>query len=591
MQEFLNEYSAWVALLLLAAMFVSFITERLPTAATAIAGAAAFLALGYVNEDLALGAFANSAPVSIGAMFILAAALQRTGVLEYMAGKILNLADTSRFGALGLVAIVAIFSSAFVGNTAVVVILLPVVIALAQRLSLSRKRLLIPLSYISILGGTLTLIGTSSNLLVAGVARSRGLERFGIFEMTGVGLVTLAACLGFLLLFGRWLLPSGDAEGSDEQAPLRFLTDIFPNEDSKAIGVLPEDLPALKVKGVSVISHRRGNRLISPKDDDRALAVGDRLTIRSTLEELLTFVTGQTFKVGLRLRKAHADEPEQAQATISPTDANIGRTLSQLSYLSNYPITVRGLARIGNAPGPSLTACRIRAGDRLMLEGSAGTLRSLAASTPLLIDYQVDAVPFRRGHAPLALATLAGVILASAFFAVPISIAALVGVGIVLVTGCISAEDAWRSLQASVLALIVAMLIVGRGLEETGALALIVQGVAPLLLAASPFVVLLIVYGLTSLLTELITNAAVATIMTPLVISLASSLETDPRALVLAVMFGASASFASPIGYQTNTIVYAAGGYRFKEFLKAGLPMNAVAGLASCTAIWLFFIG
>jgi len=344
------------------------------------------------------------------------------------------------------------------------------------------------------------------------------------------------------------------------------------------------------VKGVKLISQRRGNRIVTARDDDRELAPGDRLTIRATLEELLTFAGSEAFKTGLRLRRHHEDEPKQVQATITPTDSNIGRPLSLLSYLSDYQITVRGLARPGNQPGPTLASCRLRAGDRLLLEGSEATLRSLASSTPLVIEQEINAVPFRRGHAPIAIGTLAGVILASALFSFPIVLSALIGVGIVMATGCITATDAWRSLQANVLALIVAMLIVGQGLEQAGAVDVIVSGVSPLLLAASPFIVLLLIYALTSVLTELVTNAAVAVIMTPLVIELASNLGMDPRALVLAVMFGASASFASPIGYQTNTIVYTAGGYRFADFLKVGLPMNVIAGLASCTAIWMFFL-
>lgn len=586
----LSEYSEWIALAIVAVMLVSFLLERMPPAATAISGAAAFLALGFVGEEPALGAFANSAPITIGAMFILAAALQRTGVLDHLASRILSVADTSRIGAIVLVAIVTILASAFVNNTAVVVILVPVVIALAQKLSISKKRLLIPLSYISILGGTLTLIGTSTNLIVAGVAYSRGLERFSIFEITGVGLVTLVVSLLLLLLTGRWLLPSGEAEDDENTQPQTFLTDIFPNEDTKAIGVTPDDLSAFKAKGVKLVSQRRGNRLVSPKDEDRALAAGDRLTIRTTLEELLTFAGSEAFKTGLRLRRHQADEPKQVQATITPTDSNIGRALSQLSYLSDYQITVRGLARPGNQPGPTLASCRLRAGDRLLLEGSDATLRSLATSTPLVIEQEINAVPFRRGHAPIAIGTLAGVILASALFSFPIVLSALIGVGIVLATGCISANDAWRSLQANVLALIVAMLIVGQGLEQAGAVDLIVSGVSPLMMGLSPFLVLLVIYALTSVLTELVTNAAVAVIMTPLVIGLAAGLGMDPRALVLAVMFGASASFASPIGYQTNTIVYTAGGYRFADFFKVGLPMNVIAGLASSTAIWMFFL-
>ena len=590
LSEFLSDHSAWIALALLALMFTSFIAERLSPSATAVAGAAAFLALGFVTEEESLGAFANSAPVSIGAMFILAAALQRTGVLEYLASRILAAADVSRLGAVALIGVIAVIGSAFVNNTAVVVVLLPVVIELGQRLSLGRKQVLIPLSYISILGGTLTLIGTSTNLIVSGVAQSRGLDRFGIFEMTSVGAVTMAACMAFLFVFGRWLLPRSAKDEDAVEQTLWFLTDLFPNEDGKAIGSLPEDVSSLKSKGVSVLSHRRGNRLLNDDSEDRLIAAKDRLSVRATLEELLTLAQSQSFRTGLRVRKAHADEPVVAQATVAATDSNIGRPLAQVSYLSDYPITVRGVARIGNLPGPTLATCRLRAGDRLLLVGSEATLRSLATSSPLLIDRAVDAVPYRRGHAPIAIATITGVILAAAVFGVPLAMAAMIGVGVALVTGCISAEGAWKSLQANVLILIVAMLIVGRGMEASGALDLIVSAASPILLAASPFFVLLAIYALTSVLTELITNAAVAAILTPLVIGLAGALEVDARALVLAVMFGASASFASPIGYQTNTIVYQAGGYRFADFLRVGIPMNIVAGLASCSAIYLFFL-
>ncbi|MEH6411259.1 MAG: SLC13 family permease [Hyphomonas sp.] len=590
MQAFLSDHSAVISLCILAAMFAGFFMERLPPAAIAMIGAAAFILIGFLDEPGALSAFSNSAPITIGAMFILAASLKRTGVLDALAASVLQVADRSTFGALLLLGATVSVGSAFVNNTAVVVILLPIVMELAGRLKISEKKLLIPLSYVSIMAGTCTLIGTSTNLLVAGVAQDAGMEAFSIFEITPVGLVTFGTGLAVLLGLGWVLLPRAAAGSTAPTVAVRYLTDAVVPEESSVIGRLVTEVPELSKKGIGVVSHSRGGRRFTGSDADELLKAGDRVTLRADLTELLTLVDSELFRIGISRRKTDAGPEERALATVAANDPNIGRRIAEISYLSHHAVTVRGLTRYGNPPGPDLANTRLKAGDRLIVDGNRSELHELAASGALVVDQTFKAEPFRRKRGPLAIAILAAVVLASAIAGVPLVMASLIGVGAVLAFGCLSLSDAFEAMDAGVLALIFAMLMVGQGLESAGGVDLLVSGMTPLLVTASPFWLVLMIYLLTSVLTELVTNAAVAVIMTPLVIVLGTELGIEPRALVIAVMFGASASFASPIGYQTNTIVHAAGNYRFSDFLKIGVPMNLIVGVTTSIAIYLFYL-
>ncbi|KCZ51708.1 SLC13 family permease [Hyphomonas pacifica] len=590
MEPFLSEHAALISLSILAFMFVGFFLELLPAAALAIIGAAGFLLLGYLDQDGITSAFSNSAPITIGAMFILAASLRRTGVLDALAATVLKVADTSTMGALLLLGATVSIASAFVNNTAVVVILLPIVIELAQRLKISEKKLLIPLSYISILGGTCTLIGTSTNLLVAGVAHESGLERFSIFEITPVGLVTFAFGIAMLLGLGWLLLPKDPGDVKAPALDTSYLTDAFVREDSVAVGRLVEDVAELTKKGINIVSLNRGNQRLAIAQEGAELKAGDRITLRANLEELITLVESGLFRIGIKMRQHEGGEEEHAHVTVTSNDPNIGRRISDMSYLSRHAVTVRGLTRFGSLPGPNLANARLKAGDRMIVDGTEVELRDLATSSALVVDRSLKVEPFRRKRGPLAIAILLAVILSSAVLGVPLLITSMIGVGAVLAFGCLTLNDAFEAMDASVLALIVAMLMVGEGLQSAGGVESLVSGLEPVLRMASPFWLVLLIYLLTSGLTEVVTNTAVAVIMTPLVIAVGGQLGIEPRALVVAVMFGASASFASPIGYQTNTIVHAAGNYRFSDFLKIGVPMNLVVGFATSLAIYVFYL-
>jgi di/tricarboxylate transporter len=574
---------AIIALLILAAMVASFVMERVPPVTTAFVAAAACFAFGLIPEEDALRAFSNSAPISIAALFMLTAALQRTGVLDRMATLVIAAAERGALLSLGLMGIVAVLASAFINNTAVVLVMIPIVIALAEKLGIAKRRLLIPLSYVSIMGGTLTLIGTSTNLIVAGVAARAGMTPFSIFEVTGIGLAVLAVGIPTVMLLGYFLLPGGGEPDPKAEKPILFLTELALPAAAEA------GLP--RPKGMAVISHSRASKSDGKaEEDENIIAHGDRLSARLTLPELLTVIEQDKLTTGIvRRTLPPPDAPIRVQGVLSANDPNIGRRADQLSYLSAHPIRLRGIARHGNPPGPQLASTRLRAGDHLLLEGEVGAIDALATASPLIITRELKETSFRRERAGFAIAIIVMVITAAATGVVSLPVSAIIGLGAMLLLGCLTIEDAWRALDSSVLGLVVAMLIVGAAMQSSGAVDMIVSAAVPVFLQLKPFWALVAVYFLTSLLTEIVTNAAVAVILTPIVIALAGLTGVEPRAMVIAVMFGASASFASPIGYQTNTLVYAAGNYRFSDFLKIGVPMNIIIGFVSCLAIAYFY--
>lgn len=587
-----------LVLALIVAVFAGFVRERIPSDVVALLAMAALLILGLLSVDDALDVFSNAAPITIGAMFVLSAALERTGVIGAVGNSVVRLSKTwSPFAAIAVLMLVVIVLSAFMNNTPIVVILIPVAIRLAQSVNISPSRLLIPLSFASIFGGMTTLIGTSTNLLVDGVVQNSGLTPFGIFEITGAGLCLALAGTVYMTLVGRWFLP--DRETLATMLPStksrRFVAQVLVPVDSVLVGKTIKETGFTAEKGFTVIDVMRENRSRRTELSTLSLQGGDRLVIRSPVSEMLSLREAGDVAIGSGSGSAHAFEPVQTTETrvmegvVGPQSRLVGRPIVGAGLVRLYGVYAIAIHRRGENIGLGGKNIRFDIGDTVLVEGPPAGLRQMFDDGMLSNLTETEDRPIRRDKAPIAIGAVALVMILAAFGVMPIAGLALIAAAGVIALGCLDHQEAYKSIQWEILMLIFGMLAVGKALETTGAAAFLVDGIAGQIGHLPPLVTLAAVYLITSVLTEFVSNNATAILMTPIAIGLAASLGVDARPFVVAVMFAASASFATPIGYQTNTLVYTAGGYKFTDFALVGLPLNLLFFAVSMLVIPAFW--
>lgn len=588
---------------LLLLTLISFVWEKLSPDLTALTLFAILLATGILSSADAFSVFSNPAPITVGAMFIISAALDKCGVIDWLADSMTGLSKLKYKSFLFVIMMIAGVVSAFINNTPVVVVLMPVVLTLASKIGVSGSKVLIPLSYASIMGGTCTLLGTSTNIIVSSVAEKAGERPFGMFEFAFVGIPIFITGIVYLLLFSNKLLPTRETLTSilSEEERREYIAEAFIVSESDAIGKTLKESGIAKLSGIRVIDFIRSGVSLQTKMHSIKLLAGDRLLLacRASGMAKVRNIAGIDIeteqKVGLEQIAAH--EGLMVEGILGPNSEIIGRRLEEVNFRQRYRMVVLAVHRKGRNLREHLETIRLEFGDTLLMLGTDEAIQNLRGSEDIIL---MDRQPIRTKSNPTkavaVLLAIAGIIVCAASGIARIEVAAVVGCVFLFLCNCIRPKEGYAAIQWNILAIIFGMLGMGKAMEVTGASTWLAEQMITGVTAVTtedmrPYVMLACLYLLTNILTEILSNNAAAVLMATLAIGIAETMGVDLRPLLLAVAIGASASFSTPIGYQTNTYVYGAGGYRFSDFFKVGFALNVICFAISIVVIpmvWKF---
>ncbi len=614
----------WILVAVLVAAATLFSTRWLPVEVTAVLTVVALALSGLLSPQEALAGFASTATLTVGAMFVLSAGLLRTGALEQVTIHLARFSGGSPRRLLVLLGLVIPVASAFINNTPVVVMMIPVVLSLSRRFQIRPSKLLMPVSYFAVLGGTTTLLGTSTNILVDDLFRQAGGTGFGLFDFTPLGVVFSLVGGLFIVFTAERLLPDREplAGLRSQRDSGHFVTEVEVSPESAIQGqrisaifrLLPgravarprilrshrrvspripvhPSAPARPEEGVELLEVFRNGRIYRAEEArDLILQPGDALLIAGTATEIAHFLQ----ETRTELASALEDEARRAiqdvehlvvEAVVLPGAAAHRRPIPELGLFRRYGVRVLGLQRWGLHRRTGLRRTRLQSGDVLLLQGQPPGLRAAADDLGLLLVEGVDQGILRRAKNRMALLIMAGVVGLAAVTGLPIVLLALAGAALMVATRCLRVDEALRALNASTLMLLVGTIPLGLAMERTGLAHVLVQALIAALGDLHPVFLLSGFYLFTTLLTELLSNNAVAVLLTPIALTLAQEMAISPTPLLMAVAYGASACFLTPIGYQTNAIVMGPGGYTFTDYLRLGVPLTLICWLAASLLI------
>ncbi|WP_372480814.1 SLC13 family permease [Halomicrobium sp. HM KBTZ05] len=615
-----------------AGALVLFATERVPVDVTAIGVMVALLVVepltalladaGLLTERLyvlhepgdavdpvavGLSGFASPATITVLAMFVLSAGVQRTGVIQILGAKVAALTGDSETRQLGATVGIVGPISGFINNTAAVAILLPMVTDLAHKGRTSPSKLLMPLSFASMFGGMLTLIGTSTNILASDLAgrlaiedpaRYGDLHVFSMFEFTQLGVILLVVGSLYLMTVGRWLTPErieprGDLTQEFEMAD--YLTEVVVREDSPIVGQTVHDALEATDLDIDIVQLIRDRRTFLEPLGAKSIRAGDVFAIRTDRDTLVELLDAEGLDVvpDVVVDEAELEEAEERQnlveVVIAPGSELVGASLRSTNFRQRYDASVLALRRGGELIRQRMDRTTLRVGDTLLVQGAGDSIDRLNNNPNFIVAREVERPDFRESKVPVAVGIVAAVVAVAALTPVPIVVSALAGALGMVLSGCLRSSEIYDAVQWDVIFLLAGVIPLGLALEATGGAALL----ADLLVLAAPsfppLVVLGLMYVVTAVLTNIISNNASVVLMIPVAAEAAVQLGANAFAFVLAVTFAASTAFMTPVGYQTNLFVYGPGGYRFTDYLRVGAPLQAIFAVVTTLGIAYFW--
>ncbi|WP_396588914.1 SLC13 family permease [Bermanella sp. R86510] len=582
------DWQAWVTLALMAGTLLTLILTRLKPHVVMMAVLVALSVLGILDSGEALAGFSNAGLITVAAMFVVAAGIHASGGIDLLVNKALGQPKNLRFALLRIFAPVFPLSG-FLNNTPVVATMIPAIHAWSRKINIPPSKLMIPLSYCAILGGTVTLIGTSTNLLVAGMYEDiTGESALSIFAITAVGLpVAVAGLLFMLFFFPKWLPDRSDKSGFTNLR--EFTLEVAVAHNGPLVGQSVEQAGLRSLSQVYLVEIERNDTVVTAVSSEEKLQGGDRLVFAGETEAISDLLringiepsTDGDSSDGISTERA---ERRLVEVVVSPHCDALGHTIRDAKFRNRYGAVVLAVARNGERVQGNLGSIRLEAGDTLLLEARPAFVSRQRFNKDFLLVNDLDSEPPRHERAYLSWSILGLVVLLAAFGVTSMLNASLLGAGLMIVSGCCSVSRAEKSLDLTVIVTIGASFALGAALQKTGAGAFIAGAIIEFSYG-QPWLMLILTYVAVSMLTESITNNAAAVLMLPIVLEITEKASLNNEPFVFAVMMAASASFATPLGYQTNLMVYGPGNYRFTDFIKVGLPMNLFIGFMTITVL------
>lgn len=582
------DWQGWLALSLTLGALLTLSTTRIGPHLVMMAVLTVLSVTGVLNPAEALGGFANSGLITVAAMFVVAAGIHASGGIDLLVNKALGTPGTTRSALTRIFAPVVVLS-AFLNNTPVVATMIPAIHAWSRKINIAPSKLMIPLSYTAILGGTVTLIGTSTNLVVNGQYQLiTGEAGFSLFSITAVGLpVAIVGLLFMWVFFPRWL---PDRMQNKAFANLReFTLEVCVSANGPLVGKSIQAAGLRHLQRVYLVEIERNNTVVTAVPSEEILQGGDRLVFAGDTEAISDLLRINGLEPSAE--NGHSDalitnraERRLVEAVVSPHCAAIGQAIRDARFRDQYGAVVLAVARNGERVKGNLGTIELEAGDTLLLEARPAFVSRQRYNKDFLLVNDLDTEPPRHEKALLSWAILIGVVIAATFGVIDMLNASLIGAGLMLVTGCCSVSQAEKSLDLTVLITIGASFALGIALDKTGVAKVLAENII-YLSGGTPWLMLVLAYVTVSVMTEFITNNAAAILMLPIVLEMTEKAGLNNEPFVFAIMMAASASFATPLGYQTNLMVYGPGGYNFRDFLKVGLPMNIVIGISTLTVL------